>query len=179
MTRYIFTYGLIGGIMIAALATLTIAAGAHGGSFGVAFGFLLMFVALSMIFVGVKRYRDVALGGTIRFWQALGCGAGIAVVASCCYVIGWEIYLAATDYRFMADYAAQSLAAEQAAGASAAELSALRSELDAMAIYYNNPLLRLGITFSEIAPVGIVIALVSAALLRNDRFLPARATPRA
>jgi len=31
------------------------------------------------------------------------------------------------------------------------------------------------ITFTEIFPVGVLVSLVSAALLRNPRFLPARA----
>jgi hypothetical protein len=31
------------------------------------------------------------------------------------------------------------------------------------------------VTLSEILPVGVLVSLVSAALLRNSRFLPARA----
>ena len=44
----------------------------------------------------------------------------------------------------------------------------------AMAEAYRNPLFRLPMTFVEIFPVGLLIALVSAGLLRNPRFLPAR-----
>lgn len=40
---------------------------------------------------------------------------------------------------------------------------------------YANPLFRLPLTFAEVAPVGLVVTLVSAALLRNPRMLPARA----
>ena len=40
---------------------------------------------------------------------------------------------------------------------------------------YANPFFRLPVTFIEIFPVGVVISLISAALLRNSRFLPARA----
>ena len=39
---------------------------------------------------------------------------------------------------------------------------------------YRNPLIRLPMTMREIAPVGVVVSLVAAALLRNPRFLPAR-----
>jgi hypothetical protein len=39
---------------------------------------------------------------------------------------------------------------------------------------YANPLYRLPITFVEMFPIGVLISAVSAALLRNSRFLPAR-----
>jgi hypothetical protein len=39
---------------------------------------------------------------------------------------------------------------------------------------YANPLFRLPVTFIEIFPVGLVVSLISAALLRNSRFLPAQ-----
>ena len=37
------------------------------------------------------------------------------------------------------------------------------------------PLLRMAITFMEIFPVGLLVALVSALVLRNPRVLPAKA----
>ena len=40
---------------------------------------------------------------------------------------------------------------------------------------YANPLFRLPITFTEILPVGLIVSLISALLLRNSRFMPARA----
>ena len=40
-----------------------------------------MIVALSVIFLGVKRYRDQELGGVIRFGTAFMLGLGIAAVA--------------------------------------------------------------------------------------------------
>jgi hypothetical protein len=37
-----------------------------------------------------------------------------------------------------------------------------------------NPLIRIPLTFAEIFPIGLLAALVSAALLRNPKVLPAR-----
>ena len=39
---------------------------------------------------------------------------------------------------------------------------------------YENPLYRLPITFMEIFPVGLLVALFSAAILRNPKAFPAR-----
>ena len=46
--------------------------------------------------------------------------------------------------------------------------------MDAFKIQYADPLFRLPMTFVEIFPVGVLVSLISAGLLRNRRFLPAR-----
>ncbi len=138
------------------------------------FGYLFMLVAASLIFVGVKRHRDVALGGVIKFGPALGAGLAIALVGSVIYVVAWEALLAATDYAFFDQYAEAQLAAREARGASPEELAAFAERVEAAGRLYENPLFRIPITFTEVLPVGAIVALVSAALLRNPRLLPAR-----
>ena len=79
MTRFILIYGSIAGIFIASLLIGGIMiAGANGSAGSQLFGYLSMLVAMSIIFVAVKRYRDTQLGGVIKFWPALLLGAGIA-----------------------------------------------------------------------------------------------------
>lgn len=138
------------------------------------FGYSVMLVAMSFVFVGVKRYRDVEGGGVIGFGRALKLGLGIALIAAVAYVLMWEAYLALTHYRFMDDYIARLVREARASGTSAADIARLSAELEPYRAIYANPLLRLPMTFSEIAPVGLLVAFVSAALLRNPRLLPAR-----
>ena len=139
------------------------------------FGYSVMLVAMSFIFVGVKRYRDVEGGGVIRFWRALGLGLMIALIAGVAYTLMWELYLAMTNYRFFDDYVAKMLRDAHASGKSAADIAKMAAELEPYRAMYANPLFRLPMTFLEIAPVGLLVAVVSAALLRNPRLLPARA----
>lgn len=182
MTRIILTYGLLSGAVIIVADILAIIAtgdGQSSGGVGVWFGYLIMLVALSSILLGVKQHRDQALGGVIRFRTALGLGLAIAALASVIYVLVWEVYLFATHYSFMDKYVASALAAKRAAGVSGAAYAKAVAEGGAMRRNYANPLYRLGETFLEIFPVGLVIALASAALLRNPRFLPARSRPTA
>lgn len=175
MLRIALVYGgLAGVIAIGVIAGGIALAGEDAGHGSPLMGYLIMLVALSLIFVGVKRYRDRELGGVIKFVPAFLLGLSIAAVAGVIYVIGWEIYLASTDYAFMEQYAAGLIEAKKASGAAAAEIEKLRADMDAMAKNYANPLFRLPITFLEIFPVGLLIALVSAALLRNPKVLPAR-----
>ena len=174
MTRLILTYGLISGLVIilGIIGTLTLGDEPHSP---VWLGYLIMLVALSSILVGVKQHRDRALGGVIRFGPAFAIGLGIAVVAALVYVAVWEVYLAATDYRFMQQYTDQILATKRAAGVTGAAYAKAVADMEMMKAQYRDPLFRLPMTFVEIFPVGLLVALASAALLRNPRFLPARA----
>ena len=173
--RYVLIYGAIAGAIVIAAITASIAFESLNHLQSQWFGYLVMLAALSLIFAGVKRYRDVECGGTIRFGRALGLGLGIAVVAGLVYIAGWEAYLATTDGNFLADYTASILADMRASGASEAEIAATEAQMAPYIEWYSQPLLRMLITFSEIFPVGLLVALVSALVLRNPRVLPARA----
>ncbi|HEX4847713.1 MAG TPA: DUF4199 domain-containing protein [Novosphingobium sp.] len=175
MTRLILTYGMIAGTIELALLALSMGLVSDHGSLGMALGYLSMLIAMSLVFVGVKRFRDEHQGGVIRFGKAFLVGLGIAGIACLFYVIGWELYMWATDHRFMAEYMAKALAEKQASGASAADLAAFKAEMEGFAEMYRNPLLRMLITLSEIAPVGLLVPLISAAILRKSEVLPARA----
>jgi hypothetical protein len=171
MTRIMLTYGLISGLVIILASLVVMVTLGDGNLFT---GYLIMLVGLTSILMGVKQHRDQALGGVIKFWPALMVGLGIAVVASLVYVMVWEIYLAATHYSFMDKYVAAMLRAKQAAGVTGAAYAKAVAEGEAMRAQYANPLYRLPETFLEIFPVGFLIALVSAGLLRNPKILPAR-----
>lgn len=176
MTRIVFVFGLISGVVtiLGILGTLVIGTSHHDNLW---LGYLIMLVALSSILVGVKQHRDRNLGGVIRFWPALGIGLAIAVVASIAYVLVWEAYLAATHYSFMGEYVEAQLAAKRAAGVAGPAYAKAVAEMETLRVQYRNPLYRLPMTFIEIFPVGFVIAVVSAALVRNPKFLPARSRP--
>ena len=174
MTRYALIYGAIAGAIAATVLTVGIASDLSNHTTSLWFGYLVMLVALSLIFVGIKRYRDVECGGVIRFGRAFLLGLGIAAVAGLIYALVWESYLQISGYDFMADYTRSVLKNMQAEGASPAAIQAKAAEMNAMAESYKNPLFRIAMTFIEIFPVGILVALVSAGLLRNPKMLPAR-----
>lgn len=178
MGKIAFVYGAIAGSIVIGAIIAGFALGSDHGGQSLWFGYLTMILALSMIFLGVKRYRDRHLGGVIKFGPAFVLGLAIAAVAGVFYVIGWEGYLAATGHKFMAEYAAAILEAKKAAGVTGEALQAEIAKLEEMKTNYANPLYRLPMTFIEIFPVGLVIALISAAVLRNSNVLPARAAAK-
>lgn len=174
MKRTIFTFGAIAGlVVITGMIVVMRLAGDEGMQLSEWLGYLIMILALSVIFVGIKRHRDRELGGVIRFGQAVLVGLGISAVAGVIYVGVWELYLASTDHAFIEQYTTQLIEAKKAAGVSGAELATAIAEVESMKEQYANPFFRIPITFLEIFPVGLLVSLVSAALLRNSRFLPA------
>lgn len=171
--RIIAVYGAIAGVIVIIGMFISITFVADHGAMGMVAGYLSMLVALLFVFIGVKRYRDVNLGGVITFWKALGVGLGIGLVAALFYVFGWEIYMWQTGGTFMADYIAKSVEDMRAAGKPAAEITAFSAEIGAMAEQYKNPLFRMALTLTEIVPVALLVSIVSAALLRRSSFMPA------
>ena len=176
MLRTILKFGVIAGLVVGGfeVATVVAFAGLPPLKYGMLIGYTTMLIALSAVFVGIKQHRDVDRGGVIGFWAALGVGLGVSFIAGIFYVIAWEIVQAMTHMDFANGYAQAIIAGEKANGASAEALAKLSAEMEAFKVQYANPMFRLPMTFVEIFPVGVLVSLVSAALLRNSRFLPAR-----
>lgn len=176
MLRYSFIYGsIIGVVVIAFMLAVMLMTGPDEVNTSEAAGYAVMLAVLSLVFIGIKRFRDVEHGGVIKFTQAAGVGAGIAVVAAVFYVITWEAFLATTDYAFIETYSASLRADIEAKDLAEAARAAELAELEEGIAMYRNPLFRLPITFIEIFPVGLVVALLSALILKNPKVLPARA----
>jgi len=175
MFRIAAVYGVISGTIVIITMMLGLFASEGGGFFSSEyFGYLIMLIALSMIFIGIKRYRDTEMGGVIKFLPAFGMGLMIAAIAGVMYVIIWEIHLYTSDYAFINDYTAGLVEAKKSAGVSGAELQKFMVDIEEMKAGYAKPWIRLPMTFLEIFPMGLFIALVSAAILRNPKILPAR-----
>jgi len=174
MTNVIFLFGTFSGLIVIAAIIATM--GLDLGHSGVSeyLGYLIMIVALSMIFFGVKRYRDQERGGVIKFVPALMIGIGISAVAGVIYVLVWEVYLVATNYAFMDVYTNEMIESARAKGETGAALDAMIKEFQDLKVQYQDPLFRLPMTFLEIFPVGLLISLITAAILRNPKVMPAR-----
>ncbi|WP_439697498.1 DUF4199 domain-containing protein [Mucilaginibacter sp. AW1-7] len=178
MKKNVIVFGLIAGAIVSGLMAVTMAmCYANGHTNGSMYlGYATMLIAFSMIFVAVKNYRDKYNGGEITFGKGFMIGLYIALIASTCYVVSWLIIY----YNFMPDfmerYATQVLAEAKAAGASAKELSDETAKMDSYKQMYKNPVFIMLFTYVEILPVGLVIAVVAALILKKkptNNILPA------
>jgi hypothetical protein len=177
MFRQILTFGLISGLVVGIpIFGLTLGMKGHSipDAYAMLITYLIMLVALSAVFIAIKRRRDEELGGVISFWQALLLGLGISFIASVFYMLAWEVALVVGHIDFAASYANGEIAAQRAKGVNGAALAKFVAEMNAFKAAYANPRSLLPEAFSEIFPVGVLVSLISAGLLCNRRFLPAR-----
>jgi hypothetical protein len=171
-------YGAISGLVVVGVivAGMLYADGPGGGHAfsSLWFGYLVMILALSTIFLAIREYRNKKLGGVIKFLPAFGLGLLVAAIAGVVYVVAWETFLAVSHYPFMENYTAAMIQSQRDSGVTGPELDAYIAQMEEMKVQYANPLFRLPMTFIEIFPVGLLVALISAAILRNPKVLPAR-----
>jgi len=176
MFRNILKYGLIAGLIVGIIDFALFVGAGDQPHFenGMLIGYTIMLVALSTVFVGIKRYRDRDLGGVIRFWPAFGMGVAISFIAGIFYVAAWEASQAITGADFATAYSNYMIEQAQAKGESAAAIAKMTAELAEFKVMYADPIKRLPMIFTEIFPVGVLVSLVSAVLLQRPSFMPAR-----
>jgi hypothetical protein len=168
MKKIILTYGIIAGIMVSALMLLGIFINKdHDLTLGMIYGYATMIMAFSMIYVAIRQFRNQFMDGKISFGKALLIGLGITLIASTFYVLTWEIEYKYVFPDFMQGYAKSSLESMKTSGASAASIQKATSEMDEMVKSYNDPLYRIPLTYAEILPVGVLISLICAFILKR------------
>jgi hypothetical protein len=131
-------------------------------------GYATMVLGFSLIYVGVKNYRDNQNSGIISFGKAFKMALLITAVASTVYVGIWlvDFYFFIPDY--MDKYAAAMLTDLKASHASQASIDKQMAEVAAGAKMIKNPLFHALITYTEIVPPGIVISLIVALILKKN-----------
>jgi hypothetical protein len=170
MKKIIITFGLIGGAIVSASMLATVPLWRNGTitpANGHLLGYSTMVIALSMVFVGIKNYRDNHLNGVITFGKAFKIGILISVIAAVCYAITWEFTYNFLMPDFMSEMSKYYAEEQLKKGATSEELAAATAQMDQMLSWYQNPILRFAMTMMEILPVGLIITLISAALLRK------------
>ena len=168
MKKIVLTYGIIGGIIVSAMMWLTLGSGSHDFDNGMWIGYTTMVIALSTIFFAVKTYRDKHLGGTIKFGKAFLLGLYITLLASTLYVASWMVLSAVSKQDFMQEYYEHEKARLESSELSAEQVDAQLKEMRDFQELYKNPVVKIGFTYTEILPVGLLISLLCAAILRRN-----------
>lgn len=168
MKKNVLVFGLIAGIIVD-LYVIALAAGYNNPNYveNMWLGYGSMIVAFSFIFVGIKNFRDKYNNGVISFGKAFQTGLYIALIGSSIYVLTWLIVYYAFIPDFMTKYTAHIIAQTKSSGASLAEINEQKAKMASYTEMYKNPLMVIILTYLEILPVGLVIALIAALILKR------------
>jgi Protein of unknown function (DUF4199) len=168
MKKTILTFGLISG----AISSLMMVATVHfadkiGFDKGAIVGYTAIVLSFLLVYFGIRSYRDNVGKGQVTFGRAFAVGISITLISCIFYVVTWEILYYSFLPDFMDKYGAYMIEKARASGASP---QALQAQLDQVQRYkelYANPLLNAAMTFIEPFPIGLIITLISAAILRR------------
>lgn len=170
MKKTVLIFGLIAGAIMSLMMIATLPfMDKIGFDKGAIIGYTTMVVSFLLVFFGIRSYRDNVAGGSITFGKAFVVGILITIVSCLCYVGTWEVIY----FKFMPDFVEKfskyAIDKVIASGASTDVINAKVEEMKNFAAMYRNPLINAAITFTEPFPVGFIMTLISAAILRKKR----------
>jgi len=175
MRQIVLKFGLISGFIVSAVTAVMLPLCMRGVvdfADSEVVGYTAMVLAFLMVFFGIRTYREEVAGGTIGFGKAFGVGILITLVACALYVVTWEIVYWGFIPDFLDEYTAYVLEDLRSEGASQAAIEQKEAQMETFAELYANPLFNVLITFLEVFPVGLVVTLVSAGILRRRPVSP-------
>lgn len=172
MKKNILVFGLIAGLVVSAfmLTSMNYISHCEGSvdyNTSMLIGYASMLIAFSLVFVGIRNYRDKYNGGVISFGKAFKVGILIVLIASTMYVVAWLIDFFYFIPEFAEKFAAHSIDELKASGASQLEIDKETAEMADFVRMYKNPFFNAMMTYLEILPVGLVVTIISSLILKR------------
>lgn len=166
MNRIIWIYGLIIGTVLSINAIIMMTMMVNNKHFkgNDIIGYAAMVVMFSIIFFGVRKYRNSFNNGYISFGNAFKVGAVIALIGSSMYVLFGLGYYYLFVPEFLDKFIEHTLA-----NCPQADLPAKKIEMANFREMYKNPLFAILISYMEVLPVGLIVSLISALILKTKR----------
>jgi Protein of unknown function (DUF4199) len=138
-----------------------------GSGHSMLLGYTNMMASFLLIYFGVRSYRDNNLAGQISFGCAFACGILITLITTVCYVATWEVVYLNFMPHFIDSYFAAQIHKIQSSGLDAATTVARVAAAQRSQRLCQNPFVNMAHTLIEPLPVGLIITLISAAILRR------------
>ena len=168
MKKTVLTFGLISGVFSSVMMLLTLPfLDRIGFDHGEILGYSLIVLSFLLVFFGVRSYRDNVAGGTLGFGRGLAVGLLITLVTCVFYVATWELIYYKLAPGFGDKYAAHMIEKQRAAGATPEQLQATAQQMEEFKKLYQNPLINIAFTFLEPFPIGVLVSLITAGVLRR------------
>ena len=169
MRKTSLVFGLLSGAVASSMMLLTLPFQdrlAHGNG-ALILGYTTIVLSFLFVYFGVRSFRERQPGGALTFTRAFGVGLAITLISCACYVGTWEFIYFKLAPDFVDKYAAHQIEKVRASGAPQAKIDETARQMADFKVMYNKPLMNVAITFLEPFPVGLLVTVVSAAVLRR------------
>ena len=175
MKKTVLTFGLISGAVSSVMMFGTLRF-IHQISYerGAVIGYTAIVLSFLLVFFGIRSYREQA-GGALTFTRGFTVGILITLISCMFYVGTWEVIYFKVWPNFMDDWTAHAIEQARASGATPEKIEQTRRQMAQFKEAYDNPLTNAAYTFLEPFPVGLLVTLISAGVLRRK---PAAAAAR-
>ena len=168
MKRVVLIFGLISGVISAGLMLAFIPfIDKIGFDKGFVLGYSAIVLSMLLVFFGVRSYRENVGNGHISFLRAFSVGLLITLISCALYSVTWQIAYHAFLPDFFDKYTNYVVSKMKESGSSPQEVSAKLAEMKSLQALNNNPLVGFLLVFLEPLPVGLLVTLVSALILRR------------
>ena len=168
MKKTVLTFGFLSGALSALMLFGTVPfMDRIGFDKGAIVGYTAMVISFLFVYFGVRSYRDNVGGGQLSFGRGLAVGLLITVISCLCYVAAWEVVYFNFMPDFMDKYADYAIEQLRASGGTPAAIDAMTKQMADFKVMYANPLYNSAVTFLEPTPVGLLVTLISATVLRK------------
>jgi hypothetical protein len=168
MRKIIVTFGLISGSISSLMMIVLVTFGGRiGFDRGAMIGNASIVLSFLMVFFGIRTYRDNIGNGQITFSKAFAVGLSITLISCIFYVVTWEVIYYNFLPGFWDTYGAHLVQKLTASGASPAAVQAKLQQVRKYKELYKNPFINAVLTFIHPFPIGLVMTLISALVLRR------------
>ncbi|OQP57566.1 DUF4199 domain-containing protein [Niastella populi] len=169
MKKNVLVFGLLYGLIVTAFMIYSSVNCYYNANFksNEVVGYAGMLIAASFIYIGIKNYRDKFNNGTITFGKAFKIGLLITLVASTFYVLVWviEYYVFLPDW--MDKYCTHLITEAKGAGDNQVKMEKTNELVDTYKKIYSNPFYVVLATYVEVLPIGLIVSLICALILKR------------
>jgi Protein of unknown function (DUF4199) len=169
MKKTVVTFGLISGAISSLMMVGIVSFGNRiGFDRGAIISYTSIVASFLTVYFGIRSYRDNIGNGQITFLKGFAVGMCITLISCLCYVVTWEVIYYNYIPGYWDKYGAHLAEKLRASGASSAAVQAKLEEVAKYKEMYKNPLLNAALTFIGPFPIGLIITLISAAVLKRN-----------
>ena len=174
MKKIAFKYGIIGGLIAAAVGYGYYLLGNRDDySTAEVIGYVSIILSMITVFFGIREYRDKFNHGAMNFKTGMKVGMFISVIAALAFVFWDTIYVTAVNPDFYEEYYVYMKDYMEETDASADEMKTMEEQYT---FFKENPSLGLllsgGVMFVTVFIIGALMSLIASLVMKNNNENP-------